>query len=33
MFEQLSEAVIEKLNILKYEEMVELNHTKVRHML
>ena len=33
MFEQLSDAVIEKLNILKYEEMVELNHTKVRHML
>jgi hypothetical protein len=25
--------VIEKLNILKYEEMVQLNHTKVRHML
>ena len=33
MFEQLSDAVIEKLNIIKYEEMVELNHTKVRHML
>ena len=33
MYEQLSDVVIEKLNILKYEEMIELNHTKVRHML